>query len=887
MTPAPDDDTPAGERSIFRRSVDREVDDELAFHLSMRALDLAASIDAAEAERMAAAEFGDIARVKSECRRIANRRDRHMRRTRFVHELVQDLQFAVRLLRRRRSYAALAVLTIALGIGAATSIFSVVDGVLLRALPFADPGQLVAVWITQPSLAKDPVLSGYANRLVFGSTEYFALRDHTSSFRNVAAWTGGPSMLAGTAGVERVTTVEATASLLPLLGEHPALGRGLLPEENVLHGPKVALVGWETWQSRYGGDSSVVGHQVNLDDNSYTIVGVLPRGLRLDRTAEAPAFWLPAMQTEFDIPSRHNRSLHAVARLRPSVTAAAAQAEVASVVRAADADTTLSARVDDWQYDQTRDARAPLFIMLAASGLLLLIGCVNVAMLTLGESASREREFAARIALGASGGRVVRQLLAESMAIALVGAACGTALAWGLTRALVSLAPSRLPGIDTVGVDVRALAFAIGCAACAGILTGLAPALALARAGEISLLRVGAGQSSRNARGTQRGLVAAEIALSFVLLVGAALLSRSLGNLSAVNPGFRSANLAVVSLTAPAAFHRDDTRQRAYFTEGIRRLRALPGIEAVSAASYVPFTGGGSSSPVGVEGRVYDARHHAEFTQQASVSPGYLELLAIPLRAGRTFTDADRDGAELVAVINESAALRDFPAQSPVGRRVTYQGTLRRVVGVVGDAKSTKLDRDAAAAIYLPAAQYSSGTMSFVLRTNADPAALSPAIRSALQDIDATVTPMPAARLPALVARSYADERYRTTIVAAFAALAAVLAGVGLYGVTLRAVARRTREAGIRVALGATAGMVTRLMMVDTVAGVALGVVAGVVPAVFAASRLSPYLFGVTAHDPVVFGGVLGLLAIVAVTASVLPARRAGRTNPATVLGAE
>jgi predicted permease len=874
----------ARHRPIVRRSVDREVEDELAFHLAMRARDLASVGHGAGAEQAAEAEFGDIDRVKRELRHIAHRRDGGHRRTRFFSELARDVQFAVRRLLRRPAFAALSIGTIALGVGAATGIFSVVDGVLLRALPFKDPSRLMAIWITQPTLAKDPVLSRYAESSVFGSTEYFALRDRNTAFEQVAAWTQGSYMLAGPAGNDEVQVLATTASMLPLLGVQPVLGRGFHTGENVFHGSKVALVSWEAWQTRFGGDSAVLGKHVTLDEETYEIVGVVPRGVRVDRANEPPPFWVPALQGEYDLPERHNRSFRVVGRLKPGVTIAAAQSEAAHLVRDASADTTAGIRVENWQHDQTKDARSPLLVILAASGLLLLIGCVNVAMLTLGDAATRDREIAARMALGAGRFRVVRQLLAESMTIAIAGAAGGTAIAWGLTRTLVSLAPTKLPGLDDARLDWRILLFAICCAALSGVLFGLAPAWSMVRGADATLTRAGSGQSSRNSRPVQRALIAAEISLSLVLLVGAALLTQSLSQLSAVDPGFHPSDLTVVRLTAPNAFYRDGDRLLAYYQEAARHLRAVTGVDGVTAGAQVPFSGGSSSSPVAVEGREYTKGNPPPHTEQHAVLQGYFELLNIPLREGRTFNDGDTKGAELVAVISVAAAHRDFPGESALGRLVRYQGKVRRIVGIVGDVRVTRLGRVGAPTIYVPLPQLPEGNVSFVIRSRGDIASAAPAIRAALREVDQTVVVRSVERLPRLVEKSYGEERYRTTIVSVFAILAGALAVIGLYGVTLRAVARRQREVGIRIALGATPGNVTWLMMSDTIVGVIAGVVIGVPLSIIAGNQLAPFLFQVGPRDPAAIGSVLLLLAVVALVASGLPARRAARSNPATVL---
>lgn len=873
---------------LFRPPVEREIEKELEFHLAMRTNDLVARgkpID--EARRIAASELGDMASVMDECRTIGKRRERQMNRSRILDELTQDVAFALRLVRRRRLFAALSILTIALGIGAATSIFSVVDGVLLRALPFNDPSRLVAVWIAQPSLQNDPVISRLAARTVLGADDFNALRDNATAFKSLAIWGNASSLLVGPTSTEQVRVVQASASLLDVLGEHVAFGREFLPDENVLNGPKVALVSWENWMSRYGGDSSVLGRSVSFDNASYTIVGVLPRGLRLDRTASAAPFWTPVLQGEYDQPKYHNRSFNAVARLKPNVSASFAAAEAARIFRGSSGDTTVAARVVDWQYDQTESTREPLYMLLAASGLLLLIGCVNVAMLMLGEASSRERELAARIAIGASRTRVIRQLLVESMTLAAAGAIVGAALAWSFTRTLVSMAPARIPGIDSASVDLRALIFATTCAVLAGMLFGLTPALSIVRQSESSLLRVGTGQSARQGRRIQRWLVATEIALSFVLLVGAALLSRSLGQLSAVDPGFRAEHLVAVNVAEPRAFNRDDSRRLTYYEEATRRLAGLPGVDAVTAGVNPPFGGSSSSSPVEVEGRSYAAGKRGPSTEQRTILPNYFSVLGVPRRAGRFFTDADGENAELVVMISDAAAKRDFPGEPAVGHRVKYHGKLRTIVGVVGDVRTSKLARDAGPAIYTPMRQYEDGNIGFVIRARTDLATLAPSIRSTLASVEQSVSVSSITPMPTLVAKSYAEESYRTVIVGAFAILAAILATVGLYGVTVRSVARRTREIGIRVALGATPTRATRLLMSDTLGGVVIGLLLGIPLAIVAARRLTPFLFRVVAVDPLSFGVVTSLLVGVAVIASGIPARKAGRSNPASVLSAE
>lgn len=512
-------------REITRPAVDRRVSVELAFHVEMRTRELVEQgMDPEEARRQAQARFGDIAQVSAELQKLERQTDRGVRRTQWFAELQQDVRFALRMLTRRRSFAAIAIGTLALGIGAATAIYSVVDGVLLRPLPFEAPDRIAAVWITQPSLAKDPTISWLADGSPMGNEEYQALRRSATTFRDLAMWASGTSTLTTNEGTERVPVTQATSSMLPALRARVVLGRGFQEGDDVLNGPSVAMVSWEAWQSRYGGDSSIIGRSITLDGTARTVVGVLPPGLRIERTTEPAAFWYPALQDSSDLPQRHNRNYRALARLVPGATFAIASREAVPILRTVTGNTTLSARVEQWQRDQGRDARGPLLVLLGAVGLLLLIACVNVAILQLGEAAGRAREMAARAALGAGAARLVRQLLVESLVIAIVSAALGSALAWAMTRGLVAMAPERLPGIDTVGIDARVLAFTMACAVATGLLFGIVPAIVAGRTQATLVGRAGGGQTASGTRRLQRTLIAAQLGLSMVLLVEAALL---------------------------------------------------------------------------------------------------------------------------------------------------------------------------------------------------------------------------------------------------------------------------------------------------------------------------------------------------------------------------
>jgi putative ABC transport system permease protein len=801
--------------------------------------------------------------------------------------VLADLRFALRTLIRRRTFFLIAVTTLALGIGAATSIFSVVDGVLFRPLPFQDPGKLVAVYQTYPEWRNEPILARSWENITLSVPEYRDWRAQQTSFTDVAIYNANNFMMRGQDGLELVPVFQTSASMLTVLRKTPVLGRDFLPGEDVPYGPHVALVSYETWLARYGGDSAIVGKTVEFETAAYQIVGVLPPKLSVRRTsAPPPQFWIP-IQDPNDAVQRGSHSYWGLARLKPAVTTDRAAAEFARIMNASNGRRIpVGARVNALQMEQTREVRKPLLVLLAAVALLLLIACVNVATLLVGEASSREQEMATRVALGAGRGRLVRQLLTESLALAGLGALLGTGLAYGGTRILVALAPARIPGLADVRTDVRVLAVALAAALVTGLLFGLAPALMLSRSGPAALVRAGAGQSARGRGTMQRTFVALQLALSVVLLVGAGLLSRSFARLTAVDPGFQTDRLLIVRPVLPRTIAQNDAARFAYYRQATERLGATPGIVSATGGTTLPFSGGNSSTTVEIEGLGSTRDASSRESQQRVVLANYHSTLGIPLRAGRYFTDEDRAESTPVAIVSEAMARRDWPDASPIGKRVRYRGTWRTVVGVVGDVKSRSLGADVEATIYAPFTQASQGP-ALVIRTRTEPAAMAPVVRAVLADVSRETPVTSVDTMDDLVARSFAEERYRTFLIALFGALATGLAAVGMYGVTSRAVSRRAREVGIRMALGASSRSVSRLIVTQTLAGVVLGVALGVVAALGATRLLAPFLFGVNAHDPLTYAGILTLLATVSVLASWIPAKHAGRVPPATVLRSE
>jgi len=807
-----------------------------------------------------------------------------------MDSLLLDLRFAVRSLRRRPTFAAIAITTIALSIGAATSIYSVVDGVLFRSLPYHDARRLVAVWQTDPERKKNAILAVNWDRAPLDYTDFMTWRAKQTSFAAVGVWSGFGAIVPGAQGPEQLTGTRVSPGLLEMLGARPVLGRTFLPGEDVVDGPHVTMLSYETWVARYGTRNNVVGSFVRFDDVPYEIIGILPRGFTLERGKPGAPYWIPAGQQDGDV-GHHNRSFHAIGRVKQGVTLEQASTETQQLLNANDPSLNRGVRITDFVRDETRDVRAPLLILLGAVGLLMLIACVNVATLLLGEAATRDIEMSARVALGATRLRIVRQLLTESLLLSVVGAIIGAVLAWWGTKAIVALAPPKIPGILAAAVDWRVLSVTLAIATVTGVLFGLAPALTLAEAGPATLLR--SGQSVRGRGALQRAMIATELALSVMLLVGATLLSRSLQKLSAVDPGFRADHLLAVrlsfanpwrALVERSATARDTVRLRTFYDDALVKLGALPGVVSATAASNVPFTGGSSSSPYLLVGEGdAERKAHKHEVQQRVIAANYFATMGIPLVAGRAFTASDRSDATPVAIISETAARRDFPNESAIGKRVNYQGVWRTIVGIVSDVKFSRLSAADQPSIYTPISQRVS-VLDIVVRTKGDPAAMTAALREVVHAAGPTIAITGVEVVETLIHRSFGEERFRTALIALFGVIAAILSAVGMYGVTARAVARRTREVGIRVALGATTSSVVRMIVRGTLAGVTTGILIGTATAIVVSRVLAPYLYGVTTRDPLAYAGTLGLLTGVAVMASWLPARRAGRVEPAVVL---
>ena len=890
----------------------RDVASELRFHLDMRTQEfMERGMSPDEARRAAAASFGDVAAIEAECRELRVQRARERRRRAWRWDVATDVRYGLRTLARSPLFAAAAVLTLALGIGAAAAVFTLVNGVLLRPLPYADPARLVMVWTAGDGAR------GRETQWPISVPNYVDLKAQSRSLASVAAFRFWPYTLAGdgVAEPEMLSGSRADPDLFATLGVRPLLGRGFTADDARPGGPRVAVIGHDLWQRRFGGAPDVLGRQVTLSGERFTIVGVMPPHFAFPRGAELPPglqfrprteLWTPLVFTERELQRRGVNNLAAVARLRPGVTAPQANADLSRIARhfAAEFPLYFSKDMDLHAVSLKEQAAAPvrrgLWLLMGAVGLVLLISCANVANLLAAQAAGREREFAIRTALGATRRRVFLQLVTENVILTSAGAALALGAAWA-TRLVLARTHGDLPRVDDVAVDVRVVAVTLAAALAAGVAFAAATALQLgAQAGAGGPgTRATAGPGRRFGR---RLLVAAEVALSLVLLVGAGLLTRSFVELQRVEPGFRADGVMSAGLLMPIGSTYDPARDGAhwadFFTSYAQRLGALPGVEAAGGVSSLPLTGAVETASFGVDGQEAargtpgaGGRPQTGEADYAVVAGDYFRAMGVPLVAGRMFDSRDRDGATPVLVVSAAFVRRAWPgvsAAEALGRRIWLGSTAEvphTIVGVVGDVRLTALDAATVPAMYMPVAQYPYPFLTFVARTRgASAATVLPQMRAALTALDPSMALHDVRPLGAVVDASLARQRFATTLAASFAAAALVLAAVGLYGVIATSVAQRTRELGVRLALGATPRSVLALVLRDGMRTTAAGVAAGLLGALAAARLLRSQLFGVSATDPAVYVAVAVLTAAVALAATYVPARRATRLDPAVTL---
>ena len=794
-----------------------------------------------------------------------------------METLLQDLRYASRSLRRAPAFTLAAVATLALGIGATTSIFSVVETVALRPLPYADADRIMYVWATRDG-----------NRMSATAPDFASLREGATTFSELTARTGAAYTLTASGEPERLLGARVTPSYFSVLGLRPVVGRTFAPEEDAHGAPRVAVLGYGLWLRRFGGDSSAVGRKIVLNGESYEIVGVLQSHIRIRDDVYTPLSLTPE-----EAASTGARRFTVMGRLRSGTSIEAAREQVVSLAaRMAQvrpqSNTNLSMEVVPLREQIVGNGSGQVLTLLGAAAFVLLIACANVANLLLVRAAGREREMSVRTALGASKARVLRQVLTESVLLAAIGGGLGTALAFMSLDAIVAILPPNIPRLTEVSINTTVLAVAAGGSLLVGMLFGLAPALRSARNA------AGLG-GARNTAGVHRArlgglLVASEVALATVLLVGAGLMIRSLWALSAVESGVSSARTLAARVSLPAARYGDGARVAGTYDQILAALTSIPGAEAAAISNNIPLAGGGFTISFNVAGRPPVPVDQTPTTLEQVVSPGYFDLLGIRVVRGRAFGDGDRTGTTRVAVINETMAKRHWPNGDAIGARVTLDDgvdTPMEIVGVVSDVKHYGPARDAAAELYAPIAQappivwrWLSGTMSILVRGTGNRAALEAQARTAVWSVDRDLPLFGATTLDEVLDNSVAATRLLMSLLTAFAGLAVVLAAIGIYGVIAFTVAQRTRELGIRVALGATSSTVRSLVVRQGMTVTAAGILVGIAGSFLLTRTLTTSLFGVGTADALTIASVVALLAGVAASACIVPARRASRVDP-------
>jgi putative ABC transport system permease protein len=875
-------------RNLFLRSrVDREIESEIRAHIEMRVEDnLAAGMAPDEARRDAMIRFGNRTAMKER----ATAADAALT----LDSLGRDIRYAFRQLRKSPGFTFTALLTLALGIGATTALFSVIDAVMLKPLPFPTADRLVSV----ESMIAATGHGGVASYLDFVD---WRARNHVVD--GMAAYRTGDFTLIGQQEPEHLLGASVSAQLFSLLGVAPALGRSFLPDEDnpaAASGADAVILSYGLWQRQFASDPSVLGRALQLGDQRYTVVGVMPQRFQFPIQAEPIDLW-----TTLAIDGRGGANamtaqrgahyLDVVALLKPGVPIRQAQAELAAIAAALNKEhpenKPRTIRLDPLLALLTGDVRTPLLVLLGCVGCVLLIVCANIANLLLTRATGRRREMAVRIALGASRWRVACQLLTESLILGLLGGGLGLALALFSFRFLARIMPADIPRLDTVGLDARLLGFAFLVSLLAGILFGLAPALQASKVSLTeSLKKTGRGASGEDKGRMRSTLVVSEVALAVVLLLGAALLLQSFVHLTRVDPGFDPHHVLTFQIDSPAGM--SSAQFPGFFREAVARIGSLPGVSSASAAASLPLTGDNLSASIEIEGQPtpMGSRPAAGFN---TVEPGFFRTVGTALVNGRDITAQDEAKSTPVVVVNRTLARLFFPNQNPIGKHVRPgvgngygmgEPPMREIVGVVEDIKQSGPSSQASPEVFAPLAQSPFDTMFILARTANDPVGIVKAAREQITSLDKNLPIYHVKTLDQYFADAVAGPRFSSFLVAGFAALAVLLACLGVYGVVSYAVVQRTHEIGIRMALGADGGRVVRSVLsggiVLTLAGVAIGIAGS-----FALTHLiSNMLFGVRATDPMTFALAPFALVCVAVIASYIPARRAAKVNPTVAL---
>jgi predicted permease len=871
-------------KGLFSRSRrESELEAELESHLEAIAEEsIRQGMAPEEARRVARREFGGLEQTKELYR--------EQRGLPSLETFLEDIRFGARMLAKNPGFTIVAVLTLALGIGANAAIFSVVDAVLLRPLAYKDADRLVTILHN----GDNPV--AVAN--------YIDWRDQSSSFEAMGAADYWSANLSGIDSPEHILGLSVTQSLLTLLGVEPLLGRLFVAGEDQKGAEHEVILSYGLWQRRFAGDSKVVGKVITLDGEPYTVLGVMPRTFKF-----AP-FW--ATRAEMWVPNAfgdriHNRggnSLRIFARLKQDVALSEARAEIATITARLEQKfpgTNRDVVVTPLKQNVVGQVKAPLLLLLGAVGFVLLIACANVAHMLLARSATRQKEIAVRTALGAPRTRVIRQFLTENLLLAAMGASAGLLLAvWG-TRALVALSPAFIPRVDTIGIDARVILFLIGVTVLTGMVFGLAPAMHASAVNLMDTLKDGGrGGSDGNRRNRLRSfLVASEFALALILLIGAGLMVRSFFALQSIDPGFNPNRVLSMAVSVAGTQESEPHRRAIFYQQLIERVRALLGVEAAGGINHLPLAGDMWGWPFAIEGRGKPLPGESPVGVYRIVMPGYFETMRLPVLRGREIAATDDASAPGVVLINEKAARKYWPGENPLGKHIAFDDdkaaspTWLTVIGIVRDAKQENWAEAPYPEVYLAALQNGgflgereshASYITLVVRTRGNPAALSAMIKNTVWSLDRNLAISEVLTMDDVVAEANAQPRFEMALLGVFASVALMLAAVGIYGVMSYSVARRTHEIGIRISLGASRTDVLRLVVRQGMVLALAGSGAGIIGALLLSRLMTKLLYGVLPTDPVTFTGVAVLLMFVALAANYLPARRATRVDPIVAL---
>jgi putative ABC transport system permease protein len=871
-------------RALFgRESVISDIDRELRLHVEMETEEnLARGMSPAEARRVAHMSFGNFDSIRDTAYTV--------RGGGLMETFLQDVRYGVRVLAKNKGFTAVAVLTLALGIGANTAIFSVVNDLLLRPLPYSDAERVVMLWEVSPS-GRHMNTTSRAN--------FRAWREQGASFESMAAFSDQRLNLTGVGEPEEVAVQLATPELFKVLNVEPLHGR-VLVEEDGKQGTAGVVLSYGFWKRRFGGDLGLIGKSITLNGEPYNVVGVMPPSFywhirQRSGTGKPAEVWgvLP-MPPPGEGPGSNERGrfLSVVGRMKRGVTFEQAEAELKTIHTRLAQDSTFNknytAEVIPLREQFVGNVRPALWVLLGAVGLVLLIACANVANLLLSRVAAREREIALRTALGARRTRVVRQLLTESLLLSLLGSGLGLLVAWWGIGALVAISPRDLVNLQNVGINTTVLAWTLGVTLLTSILFGIVPALEATRLNLNDALKEGGkggdaqGSRSRRLRGF---LVVGEVALALMLLAGAGLLVKSFAQLRKIDTGFETEKVLTMVLRLPAAKYREDPQYVAFFRQALERIRATPGVSSAGMVNFLPLYGGlGSATSFNIEGKPEPPRGTGPSTNVRVADSGYFKTMGIPLLRGRSFTDAEDAEVRPVILVSDSFARKHFPGEDPLGKRIkvfmSEDPAWTEIIGVVGDVRYDNLTAEAESFVYYPHPGLTYPFMTLVIRTSGDPAEMAPAVRREIAAIDADQPVSDVRTMTQVMADTVSRARFNTLLLGIFAGLATLLAAVGIFGVMNYSVQLRTREIGLRMALGAQPGRMLMLVLRQGLVLTLIGIGVGLVGALALSRVMSGLLYGVTASDPATFAVIVVVLAVVSLVACYIPARRATRVDP-------